>query len=65
MPTNQTDAPTVVNRRVSIVRLHGEACFHCGAVSRPLRTAGEVVVRGCLRIWPIRVCGCKAEADSP
>jgi hypothetical protein len=54
--------PTVVDRRVSIVRLHGEACFDCGAVNKPLRVAGEVVVRGATRVWQIRSCGCRRGA---
>lgn len=53
--------PTVVDRRVSIVRHHGEACFDCGAVNRPLRLAGEAVVLGATRVWQIRSCGCRRE----
>lgn len=50
--------PTVVDPAVSIARLHGLACFHCGAVSRPLRAAGTVVVRGGTSVWPVVTCGC-------
>lgn len=28
----------------SIARLHGEACWHCGAVTGPLKPAGEVTI---------------------
>ncbi|MYS77845.1 hypothetical protein GTY88_46605 [Streptomyces sp. SID5926] len=33
MPNALPPAPTVIEGRVSIVRLHGEACFDCGAVN--------------------------------
>lgn len=48
---------------VSIVRLHGEACWHCGAVYTKLHPAGEVQTRvaGEVRVWPIVTCrGCAA-----
>jgi hypothetical protein len=64
MPHGLPLTPTVVDRNVSIVRLHGEVCFHCGAVNKPLRAAGQVVVRGCSKIWLIRTCGCRSEADA-
>nr|WP_162934551.1 hypothetical protein [Streptomyces scabiei] len=51
--------PTVIDSRVSIVRLHGEACFDCGAVGKDLRAAGAVVVRGTSRVWQIVTCGCR------
>ena len=54
-----TLVPTIVGTHVSIVRLHGEACFDCGAVNKPLREAGHVVVLGRKRIWRIRTCGCR------
>lgn len=28
----------------SFARLHGEACWHCGAVTGPLKPAGQVTV---------------------
>ena len=62
MPNALPLKPTVVDVSVSIVRLHGEACFDCGAVNRPLRAAGQVVVRGCSQIWHIRTCGCQHRA---
>ena len=52
-------APTLIEGRVSIVRLHGEACFDCGTVSKTLRAAGHVVVRGSPRVWQIVTCGCR------
>lgn len=55
-------APTVIDKSVSIARLHGEACFDCGAVSKTLRAAGRVVLRGSARVWPIVTCGCGSEA---
>jgi hypothetical protein len=61
MPEALPLAPTVVDGRVSIVRLHGEACFFCGAVNKTLRTAGPVVVRGDTHVWQIVTCGCRAK----
>lgn len=52
-------APTVITRRVSIVRLHGEACFDCGAVHKTLHSAGHVVLSGGTRVWEIFTCGCR------
>jgi hypothetical protein len=43
---------------VSIARLHGEACWHCGAVTRSLAAAGEIVLAdGPDREWPVVTCG--------
>jgi len=64
MPKALPLAPTIVDERVSIVRLHGEACFHCGAVTKTLRAAGHVVVRGGSRVWAIVTCGCRSEVPS-
>ncbi|QOV38776.1 hypothetical protein IM697_10575 [Streptomyces ferrugineus] len=60
MPDALPPAPTVIDGRVSIVRLHGEACFDCGAVHEPLRAAGHVVVRGSTQVWQIVTCGCRS-----
>jgi hypothetical protein len=59
MPDALQLAPTVIDGCVSIVRLHGEACFDCGAVSKTLRAAGQVMVRGNTRVWRIVTCGCR------
>ncbi|MFB7595777.1 hypothetical protein [Streptomyces sp. NPDC056160] len=59
MPDALPLAPTVIEGRVSIVRLHGEACFDCGAVNKPLREAGQVVVQGSSHVWHIVTCGCR------
>jgi hypothetical protein len=59
MPDALPLAPTVIEGRVSIVRLHGEACFDCGAVNKALRESGQVVVRGSSRVWRIVTCGCR------
>lgn len=42
----------------SVARLHGEACWHCGAVHTALRTIGEVStpVPSGHRIWPVVAC---------
>lgn len=54
--------PVRVVGPVSIARLHGRACWDCGAVARDLRPAGRVQVAGCGRVWEIASCGCKAPA---
>lgn len=55
-------APQVVapaSARVSIVRLHGEACFYCGVVHGALHPAGSITapVEGGFREWAIVACG--------
>lgn len=47
-----------VGEQVSIARLHGEACYTCGAVHAQLVPAGTVTtpVDGGLREWPIVAC---------
>ncbi|MET7715497.1 hypothetical protein [Streptomyces sp. NPDC005407] len=52
-------APTLIERPVSIARLHGQACFFCGAVHKAMRAAGSVQLRGSGRVWPIVTCGCR------
>jgi hypothetical protein len=50
--------PPAAPADVSIARLHGEACWWCGAVQTTLRTVGEVStpVDGGHRVWPIVAC---------
>lgn len=52
-----SDAPATPGA-VSIVRLHGEACYTCGAVHAKLGPAGTVttIVDGGEREWPIVAC---------
>lgn len=58
--------PLFVTGPVSIARLHGAACWHCGAVTRRLTPAGTVVRPGSPRQWPIVSCGCTpAPAAAP
>jgi hypothetical protein len=60
-----TAVPPVAVPETSIVRLHGEACFYCGAVHTTLHPAGTVQtpVEGGVRVWPIVACGdCRPEA---
>lgn len=60
-----TTLPPLADESVSIARLHGEACWHCGAVNG-LRTVGEVATRvgsGVLRVWPIVACAADAGKD--
>jgi hypothetical protein len=49
-----------VEQRVSIARLHGLACFYCGAVASDLFAAGHITLPGRERSWPIVTCGCEA-----
>lgn len=44
---------------MSIARLHGEACFHCGAVGKTLHAAGHITLVGGTRVWPVVTCGCR------
>lgn len=64
MPNALPLTPALVDNRVSIARLHGEACFDCGVVNRVLRAAGHAVVRGTTRVWPISTCGCRSQATA-
>jgi hypothetical protein len=54
--------PAVVEGPVSIARLHAEACFYCGAVTRTLYAAGHITLEGQDRVWPIVTCGCHSKA---
>lgn len=62
MPNALPLTPTVIDGRVSIARLHGEACFDCGAVNKTLRATGHVMLRGSTRVWEIVTCGCRDKA---
>lgn len=53
----------LIEGQVSIARLHGEACWHCGAVIRKFIPAGDVVLPGQTRRWPIVSCGCVPATD--
>lgn len=61
MPDVLPRAPVVIHGRVSLVPLHGEACFDCGAIHKTLRAAGHVVIRGSNRVWETVTCGCRSE----
>ncbi|MFG2425049.1 hypothetical protein ACGFWD_39310 [Streptomyces sp. NPDC048448] len=47
---------------MSIARLHAEACFYCGAVTKTLHSAGHVTLARQDRVWPIVTCGCRSQA---
>jgi hypothetical protein len=51
-------SPPPVDEHTSIVRLHGEACFYCGAVHTKLYPADTVQtpVKGGVRVWQIVAC---------
>lgn len=55
--------PVLVDGQVSIARLHGEAGWTCGAVTRGLIPAGAVVLAGQTQPWPIVSCGCAPVTD--
>lgn len=50
----------LVEREVSAARLHGEACWHCGAVLAGLAVVGMVAVPlssgSESRVWPVASC---------
>lgn len=62
MPETSAPPPTRVDEHVSIVRVHGEACWYCGAVTKTLYAAGHITLSGSDRVWPIVTCGCKPQA---
>ena len=57
-----TAPPIRVDGPVSIARLHGRACWHCGAVAKDLEPAGTVRVAGSDHVWAVASCGCKTGA---
>lgn len=54
--------PTRIAGVVSIARLHGRACWHCGAVGKTLLPAGRVQRVQGGRVWTVRTCGCVTRA---
>ncbi|MFE5140293.1 hypothetical protein ACFRDV_21895 [Streptomyces fagopyri] len=54
----------VVGEQVSFARLHGRACWDCGAVSRLLTAVGRIRLKGSARVWEIRTCGCRTKTAS-
>lgn len=57
-----TAPPIRIDGPVSIARLHGRACWDCGAVAKDLRPAGSVKLAGSDREWAIVTCGCRIAA---
>jgi hypothetical protein len=57
-----TTPPVRVDGPVSIARLHGRACWDCGAVAKDLKPAGTVTLADGDREWPIVSCGCRTQA---
>ncbi|MFJ8538204.1 hypothetical protein [Streptomyces sp. NPDC093591] len=55
-------SPVRVDGPVSIARLHGRACWGCGAVAKDLTPAGTVTVGDDGREWTIVSCGCQTKA---
>lgn len=61
MATAPPDTAPVIDRPVSIARLHGEACWFCGNVTKDLLPAGSITLLGGT-CWPIVTCGCSPAA---
>lgn len=59
MANTDTVPPVRISGPVSIARLHGRACFDCGAVAKDLSPAGSVRLPGSEQTWPIVTCGCR------
>lgn len=57
MTAPPTTAPAG-EQAVSIVRLHGEACYFCGAALGRLFPVGtvETLVEGAMWAWPVVAC---------
>lgn len=51
-----TPAPASVVDQPSFVRLHGEACWFCGAVNGPFSCVGTVSLDDDIRAWPVVAC---------
>lgn len=62
MSDMSTAPPVRVDGPVSIARLHGRACWDCGAVAKDLAPAGTVQVAGSDRVWAVASCGCRTGA---
>lgn len=59
MDTAPPGTAPVIDRPVSIVRLHGEACWYCGNVTTTLLPAGSITLPGG-KVWTVVSCGCTA-----
>ncbi|WP_320784213.1 hypothetical protein [Streptomyces sp. CRN 30] len=57
----RTSRLLVVDGPVSFARLHGRACWYCGAVSRSMRAVGRVQRAVGARVWTIVSCGCHSK----
>jgi hypothetical protein len=53
-----------VDGPVSIARLHGRACWYCGAVARGLTAVGSVQRKAGSRVWTIVSCGCHTKTGA-
>ncbi|WP_128431532.1 hypothetical protein [Streptomyces cyaneus] len=62
MSDTSTSSPVRVDGPVSIARLHGRACWGCGAVAKDLTPAGTVRLGEDGREWAIVTCGCQTTA---
>lgn len=62
MSDTTTAPPVQVHGLVSIARLHGRACWDCGAVAKDLTPAGTVQIAGSEHVWPVVSCGCESGA---
>ncbi|MFG2113666.1 hypothetical protein ACGFRB_13700 [Streptomyces sp. NPDC048718] len=57
--------PILVEGHISSARLHGHACWHCGAADRTLTPAGTVVRPDCDQQWTVVSCGCRPTLAPP
>jgi ribosomal protein S12 methylthiotransferase accessory factor YcaO len=48
---------------VSMARLHGRACWYCGAVARGMQAAGRVQRSLGQRVWTVMSCGCHPKPE--
>ncbi|WP_406337393.1 hypothetical protein [Streptomyces sp. NBC_00649] len=62
MSDTMAETVTVSVDKVSIARLHGFACWDCGAVTRRLEPCETVSVAGTGRVWTVFRC---AECREP
>lgn len=53
-----------VDGPVSIARLHGRACWYCGAVARGLSAVGRVQLTSGGRVWAVVSCGCHTQVGA-
>lgn len=56
------EQPLQVAGPVSIARLHGRACWYCGAVAQRMTVVGRVQRAPSKKVWIVVSCGCHQHA---